>query len=260
MSLATATPSLTPSLTVLPWPDSVIDRLGHDPRSSYVERFWLPVLGPTACWLLRRLAAHLEREPEGFELPVDETALSLGLGVRPGRQAPLRRTIERCCQFRVAHLDGGAATLLVRRKLPPLTRNQVSRLPESLQAAHEAFLQHQLRPPGDNGLQLRAQRLALTLYELGEDRAAAEQQLLRWRFPPGAGVGCVAWAYDRAGRRAAALGRRPGAARAARRRLRICRRPGCRRPPSARTDLVRSTSVPSCQRAMVHSRSDSRLR
>ncbi len=22
------------------WPDPVIDELGHDPRSAYVERFW----------------------------------------------------------------------------------------------------------------------------------------------------------------------------------------------------------------------------
>ena len=203
MSLVTATPSLTPSLMVRPWPDSVIDRMGHDPRSGYVERFWLPVLGPSACWLLRRLATWLEREPEGFELPVDETAMSLGLGVRPGRQAPLRRTIERCCQFRVTHLDGEAATLLVRRRLPPLTRNQVARLPESLQAAHRAFLEQQLRQPSDNGVRIRAQRLALTLGELGEDRAAAEQQLLRWRFHPALVHESVAWAYDRLAKRAA---------------------------------------------------------
>jgi hypothetical protein len=36
-----------PSVTVEPWPDPVIDELGHDPRSAYVERFWLPVLGPS---------------------------------------------------------------------------------------------------------------------------------------------------------------------------------------------------------------------
>jgi hypothetical protein len=203
MSLVTVTPSPAPSLMVRPWPDSVIDRLGHDPRSAYVERFWLPVLGPSSCWLLRRLAARFERQPDGFELPVDETAISLGLGVRPGRQAPLRRTIERCCQFRITHLDGEAATLLVRRKLPPLTRNQVARLPDSLQAAHRAYLEQQLRQPNDNGLRVRAQRLALTLCELGEDRAAAEQQLLRWRFHPGMAHETVAWAYDRVAARRA---------------------------------------------------------
>ena len=29
-----------------PWPDPVIDEVGHDPRSAYVETFWLAVLGP----------------------------------------------------------------------------------------------------------------------------------------------------------------------------------------------------------------------
>jgi hypothetical protein len=38
---------LRPGLRVEPWPDPVIDEVGHDPRSSYVETFWLPVLGPT---------------------------------------------------------------------------------------------------------------------------------------------------------------------------------------------------------------------
>jgi hypothetical protein len=209
MSLVTLTPPLVPSLAIRPWPDSVIDRIGHDPRSAYTERFWLPILGPSACWLLRRLATRLDREPDGFQLPVDETALALGLGVSRGRQAPLRRTIERCCQFRIAHLDVAAETLLVRRKLPPLTRNQVARLPESLQAAHQAFQEHQLNRPAENGLRVRAQRLALTLHELGEDRAAAEQQLLRWRFHPALASEAVAWAYDHAARRRPPAGPEP---------------------------------------------------
>ena len=34
------------TLTVKPWPDALIDTLGYDPRSRYVETFWLPTLGP----------------------------------------------------------------------------------------------------------------------------------------------------------------------------------------------------------------------
>ena len=45
------------TLTIRPWPDEVIDRLGFDPRSPYVERFWLGVLGPSTTWLMRRFAA-----------------------------------------------------------------------------------------------------------------------------------------------------------------------------------------------------------
>ena len=33
-------------LRIEAWIDPVIDELGHDPRSAYVETFWLPVLGP----------------------------------------------------------------------------------------------------------------------------------------------------------------------------------------------------------------------
>ena len=56
------------TLTVRPWPDSVLDDVGHDPRSPYVERFWLGVLGPSSVVFLRRLAAELEANPSGFEL------------------------------------------------------------------------------------------------------------------------------------------------------------------------------------------------
>ena len=47
------------SLTIESWQDPVIDELGHDPRSAYVEKFWLPVLGPSTIWFLRRLEAKV---------------------------------------------------------------------------------------------------------------------------------------------------------------------------------------------------------
>jgi hypothetical protein len=33
-------------LRISPWHDPVVDAIGHDPRSNYVERFWLSLLGP----------------------------------------------------------------------------------------------------------------------------------------------------------------------------------------------------------------------
>ena len=36
-----------PTLMVVPWCDPVVDRDGHDALGSYVEMFWLNVLGPT---------------------------------------------------------------------------------------------------------------------------------------------------------------------------------------------------------------------
>ncbi|MGP8181174.1 MAG: hypothetical protein ACLP1E_10420, partial [Acidimicrobiales bacterium] len=71
-----------PHLRVEPWHDPVIDEVGHDPRSAYVETFWLAVLGPSTTWLLRHLTIRLEESPEGIELDVEDTARSLGLGER----------------------------------------------------------------------------------------------------------------------------------------------------------------------------------
>ena len=62
------------------WDDPVVESSGFDALSPYVELFWLPVLGPSATLLLRRLATGLRAKPEGFDLQLDEAAQALGLG------------------------------------------------------------------------------------------------------------------------------------------------------------------------------------
>ena len=70
----------TDTLAIRPWSDPVIDRVGHDPRSAYVEKFWLGILGPSTTWLLRHLAGELDLHPDGFVLSLPECATALGLG------------------------------------------------------------------------------------------------------------------------------------------------------------------------------------
>ena len=68
------------ALTVRPWPDSVLDRVGHDPRSSYVERFWLGRL-PMPEVMLRVLL-----DPAALRVlrsPIAETIESIR--IEPGR-------------------------------------------------------------------------------------------------------------------------------------------------------------------------------
>ncbi|MCU1372870.1 MAG: hypothetical protein JWO68_156 [Actinomycetia bacterium] len=180
---------------VRPWPDAVIDAVGHDPRSTYVERFWLGVLGPSTTWLLRRLAAGLEASPAGFDLPLAETARALGLG-GDGKHSPFVRALARCCQFELA-LPESDAVLAVRRKLPPLSRRQLVRLPDAVQAEHQAWITGHLREPEIDRLRRRSRRLALSLLELGEDQEATERQLLRWRFHPAICHESTRWAWAR---------------------------------------------------------------
>jgi hypothetical protein len=186
------------SLTVRPWPDPVIDAVGHDPRSPYVERYWLGVLGPTATWLMRRLVAGLEDSPAGFELDLGVAAMELGLGNRSGQHSPFIRSIQRCCRFGAADLADGE-TLRVRRKLPPLTRVQVERLPDGLRASHERWTQQHTpgTPVAVETLRNRARHLALSLLELGEDGEATERQLHRWHIHPAMAHEATAWAVAR---------------------------------------------------------------
>ena len=65
-------------LRIVAWTDPVIDRLGYDPRSIYVETFWLGILGPTCTWLMRRLRHRARRQ-------------SRWLRPRPGRHGPRPR-------------------------------------------------------------------------------------------------------------------------------------------------------------------------
>ena len=187
-------PLVAETLTVRPWPDPVIDKLGHDPRSAYVERFWLGVLGPSTTWLLRRVAAGLEAEPAGFELPLAETARALGLGGE-GRNSPFVRALARCCQFEVAQ-PAGDGVLNVRRRLPPLNRRQLVRLPEALQAEHQRWVEAEARVSDVERMRNRSRRLALSLVELGEDLEATERQLHRWRFHPSIARESSLWAWE----------------------------------------------------------------
>ncbi len=55
-------------LRIVPLIDPVIETVGHAPRSTYAETYWLPVIGPSALWALRRLSARVEAEPAGVEV------------------------------------------------------------------------------------------------------------------------------------------------------------------------------------------------
>jgi hypothetical protein len=183
------------TLTVRPWADDVIDSLGFDPRAPYVERFWLGVLGPSTTWLLRRIAAGFDQHPDGFEMPLGETALALGLGDRGGRHSPFLRTVNRMIQFELARVTmPGGGELAVRRRLPPLNRRQTARLSPALQAAHERWQADQLKEPPAEAQRRRGRQLALSLLELGEDMEGAERQLLRWRYHPALARDAVNWA------------------------------------------------------------------
>lgn len=190
--LAVAAEPLPDTLGVLPWADDG-SSTGLDPRSAYVETFWLPLLGPSTTLLMRHLADQLDDNPDGFEVDTVVLSRDIGLGTRLSRRAPFVRTIERCITFRLAELDG--RVLRVRRRMPRLTAKQAARLSERLRALHDQWSFDAACDDAQHRTEMvRAAHLARTLLSLGEPDHAIEQQLQRWRFAPAVAWHAVQWA------------------------------------------------------------------
>ena len=187
---------MTATLAIRPWPDPVIDTLGHDPRSIYVERFWLPTLGPTSLLLLRRIAAGLDEHPEGIQLDLGELSQALGLGHREGNSSPVVRSLDRLMQFDLAcgEREAGYA---VRRSVPPVNRRHVGRLPAPLQDEHHAWAERALAEPPLAIARRRARRLAFTLLEQGDDFDHVERVLHDIGFHPTICRESAEWANER---------------------------------------------------------------
>ncbi len=163
---------------VAPWPDPVVDRRGHDPRSAYVEQFWLGVLGPTATWLMRRLVTGFDCQPEGYELDVVGTARSLGLSVTKGTASPFNKAVERCVMFGL--VQRLSASWLVRRRIPAVSQRHLVRLPDELQSAHHQWTTTTIHIDALS----RAHALATAMLAVGDDRGVLEPQLVAVGVPP----------------------------------------------------------------------------
>jgi len=183
-----------PTLHIVEWVDPVADPHGMHPCSRYVELYWLGIVGPSTTWLLRRLTYGLEVHGDGFDLHLPETARSLGLGDKMGKNSPFRRALARLITFELArpHGPGGLA---VRQHIPPLPLRHLSRLPESLQRSHRRWMAEQ-RLSEPEQMRRRASRLATGLADAGHDRASIERRLAAWHFHPAVAFAAASDAAD----------------------------------------------------------------
>ncbi len=167
-------------LQIEPWPDELVEKLGYDARSDYVEQYWLGILGPSTVWLIRRLVSGFDDQPDGYTIDLDETATILGLRNNGGKNSPFMRAITRTCQFGLARQQD-TSTLAVRRKLPPVTQSQLRKLPQRTQDEHHRHTEERLRK-GPNPQYDRAVNVAAGLITTGDTLEATRQQLETWQF------------------------------------------------------------------------------
>lgn len=136
----TAQLTIPSALEVVTWENPQPDQF--DVRTTYVERYWLALLGPSTLWLLRRIARGLEQCPQGFRLHIAETSAALGLGNGQSKNASIHRTIERATQFGMIYRIS-TERIAAKTQLPRLNQRQLSRLPDALQRSHVGwFAQH----------------------------------------------------------------------------------------------------------------------
>lgn len=127
---------------IVAWDDPMVDERGHDPRSAYAERYWLPVVGPTAMWIMRRFADRFDTEPTGFSINLHHTATAMGVSFKKGPNSPFGKSLHRCVMFGLAQpMAGGFA---VRRRFPSVARRHIARLPADVQADHDAWARNTL--------------------------------------------------------------------------------------------------------------------
>ena len=172
------------TITVKPWNDPLVDTLGHDPRSLYVETFWLPTLGPTALLLMRHLATRFDRSPSGIDLLVADTSLALGLGRARGVELARSSAASRGSSSSTSR----APTALVDDRGPsqPPAGESPARPPSPRRRAGRARGMGRSRARGAAARRRPAnapRRVALTLLEQGDDLDHVEHLLHSTRVP-----------------------------------------------------------------------------
>ena len=187
------------TLPIKPWPDPVVDTLGHDPRSRYVETFWLPTLGPTALLLLRHLADRFDRSPDGVELTARRHLARAR--PRPARGHERRRSCARCAGSRSSTSPAKTRMsdiVAVRRNVPPVNPRHLRRLPARPAArARRVGRGAARRAAARRGRAAGPARVAFTLLEQGDDPDHVERALHAIGFHPALCHESAQWAYQR---------------------------------------------------------------
>jgi len=106
-------------------------------QHQYVEMLWLPVIGPSTTWLLRRLSGWALACPQGLIVVVPELSESLGLGWSSGANSSVQRSMRRSMMFGLARWTDGFEVLTM---VPAVSERRLARMSPGLVRAHDRLL------------------------------------------------------------------------------------------------------------------------
>ena len=124
-------------VTVRPLPVSAAEHKLFPLQHQYVEMLWLPVIGPSATWMLRRLGGWALACPQGMVVVLPELSESLGLGWCSGAGSSVQRTMRRLIRFELARWTDA---LEVMTMVPPVSDRQLARMSSGLVRAHDRLI------------------------------------------------------------------------------------------------------------------------
>ena len=107
-------------------------------QHQYVEMLWLPVIGPSATWLLRRLSGWALACPEGLTVVLPELSESLGLGWSSGANSSVQRSMRRLIMFGLARWSD---SFEVATAVPAVSERQLARMSPGLVRAHDRMVE-----------------------------------------------------------------------------------------------------------------------
>ena len=138
--------ALPPSglLTITAWRHAIVTPSCDLATCTYLERFWLGILGPTATWLTRylsRVITDANRRPDppvARSIDWHELSARLGVSAHPLHDSVLSRAVNRLIMFNFATtLDhAGEPCLAVRRTAPRIPERLLDRLHPVLLEEH----------------------------------------------------------------------------------------------------------------------------
>ena len=136
--------------------------LGSDP---YVERFWQPIVGPTATSLLKYLSIRALFKRPWFECNTSNLSRQLGTGNRTSATSPLIKQFVRLKRFGLIKQYNSTA-FLISPHIPMLSPAELNRISQVECAAHEKWIRGL-----ENNLiatyKKRIENLISTLYLMG---------------------------------------------------------------------------------------------
>lgn len=154
MTSRTDRPLLGEHLHLIPWDSPTTRTIGHDIRDRdtpqgappYVETFWLPFLGPSLTWLLRRTAAWLDT-PDAPPITTTLLGQQLGLGSRTNRNSSLANTLARGERYGLLRVGATGDTLRVATRIAPIPHRYLRQLHPAMQAIHTSHYPPPLPKP-----------------------------------------------------------------------------------------------------------------